>query len=181
MRLLKLLYPDQAILDKDIQGYIHSREAEVLSPATRPWQAFAFPIIGHYWGGATFEEVFEAVPREQIIDYLVFQWAINYTRIEIDKPNCGSQSREVALHLHVMEQLKPVLAEHNLTGTDYMGHSIQTTLIPCKHIQHHRGLLLSPSSCKAKTVGQKAPGGELFYVGAQTRSCYLKRGRTTLV
>lgn len=106
-------------LHEDIMLFVREDTGFQIAPTAQPWRAPRFPLIGHYWGGATFEEIMEVIPHEQIIDFLVFQWAIQNTRIELRLAETGSQSREGEIILQMMDAIRPVLAERQLDGQDY--------------------------------------------------------------
>jgi hypothetical protein len=92
-----------------------------LAPLTQLWRAPNVPLVGHYWGGATVEEILLAAPKESIIDYLVFQWARHYLRIDIAKPGSGSQNHEVALPSKIFAATLAMLRKKKFSKRDFDG------------------------------------------------------------
>lgn len=74
-----------------------------MRPLTSPWEKPEAPLVGHFWGGASLDDILGAHLEGDILDYFVFQWARSYLRIDLLPPASGSQCRESVLH-HAMMQ-----------------------------------------------------------------------------
>lgn len=128
----KLRMPARALMDRLLQQYrerlveqgpsgqlsrfkqrplsVSGGQFEMLAPLTYPWGVSDMPILSaHVWGGATTEEVLEAVPHNELLDLLVFQWAAGFMRTPLVVAESGSQNCEAALldgaHKAVMKTL----------------------------------------------------------------------------
>lgn len=97
------------------------REFSHLCPMTSMWMAPEVPLVGHFWGAATPEEILAVVPRSDIIDYFVFQWARHYLRVDLTAPNGGSQNQEVVLPANILKATLKVLKEKDFVKKDFDG------------------------------------------------------------
>lgn len=96
-------------------------KGEYLAPLTTPWTAPEQPLIGHYWGGAEPEAVLAAESRENILDYLVFQWARGYLRVDLMPAGNGSQCDESVLPVKVMKATEAYLRSKGALRSDFYG------------------------------------------------------------
>lgn len=78
----------------DIMQEVRSKH---FKPISQPWMSCDTPLRNHFWEGATVEEVLAAVPRDELLDFFVFQWARNYLRLDLYVPGSGSQNEEVVV------------------------------------------------------------------------------------
>jgi hypothetical protein len=101
--------------------YASSRRYSLLAPLTALWMAPEVPLIGHFWGGATPEEILAAVPKDLLIDYFIFQWARHYLRIDFTKPGSGSQNEEAVLPDKIFKATMKALRENNFVRKDFDG------------------------------------------------------------
>ena len=106
---------------KRILRYTASRKYSILAPITSMWMAPELPIIGHFWGGASLDEIMAVVPRDTLIDYFVFQWARHYLRKDFTKPGGGSQNGEVVLPHKIFQATMKMLRTEKRARTDFYG------------------------------------------------------------
>lgn len=115
---------DERVRRKKTLEFMHlGREYAYLKPMTQLWMAPELPLIGHVWGGASLKAITAAVPREEILDYLVFQWARYYLRLDFVKPPAGSQNDEARLPASLFSAT--VVA---MKAQDYFRHDFEGTL-----------------------------------------------------
>lgn len=101
--------------------FANNRRYSIMNPLTSMWMSPELPLIGHFWGGAMPEEILAVVPKDDIVDYLVFQWARHYLRIDLQKPGSGSQNEEVVLPNKVFKATMKALREDKFVKTDFDG------------------------------------------------------------
>ncbi len=97
------------------------RQSHYLKPLTSPWMTTENPLSGHFWGGATVQEVADTWPREALLDALVFQWGRHYLRLELTQPSSGSQNEEVVLHQKVHQAVYRDLRAKGKLKSDFSG------------------------------------------------------------
>lgn len=69
----------------------------LLTPMSSMWMMPRYPLIAHFWAGADMEAIVGATSRKELADFMVFQWARAYLRIELKRPSGGSQNNESVL------------------------------------------------------------------------------------
>lgn len=92
-----------------------------MKPLTSPWRAPETPLKGHFWGGASVTEVLAAHELDDILDFMVFQWARNYLRIDLTPPSSGSQNEETKLHFKLMQAAYRTLRGTKGLKEDFVG------------------------------------------------------------
>lgn len=98
-----------------------SRKFRALRPLTGPWQATEAPLCGHFWGGATAQDILSVWPREQVLDALVFQWARSYLRLDLMPASCGTQNEEVRAHWVMHQAVYKQLRTEGRLKSDFSG------------------------------------------------------------
>lgn len=68
-----------------------------LAPLASLWALPELPLIGHYWGGASPDEVIQTVGHDALVDFFVFQWARQYLRIDFRVPDERLSFGEIVL------------------------------------------------------------------------------------
>jgi len=101
--------------------YANNRRYSIMNPLTSLWMSPELPLVGHFWGGAMPDEILAAVPKEDLVDYLVFQWARHYLRIDLTKPGSGSQNQEVVLPANVFKATMKALRDDKFVQRDFDG------------------------------------------------------------
>lgn len=98
-----------------------ARDYSQLKPLTTLWMAPELPLVGHFWGGATPEEILAVTPRDVLIDYFVFQWARFYLRLDFTKPEGGSQNQEAVLPATIFKATLKALQADGHYHKDFYG------------------------------------------------------------
>ncbi len=84
--------------DKLVLRFLKSSRAfPYLAPLSGMWTCTEIPLLGHFWDAAQPREVLAAAGEAPLVDFLVFQWAQAYLRIELTCPRSGSQNSETQL------------------------------------------------------------------------------------
>lgn len=85
-------------LEKRVVRFLKSnRDFPYLQPLSGMWTCTEIPLMGHFWDAAQPREVLAAAGEGPLVDFMVFQWAQAYLRIELVCPRSGSQNSEVLL------------------------------------------------------------------------------------
>lgn len=100
---------------------LSSSKDDYLMPMSTMWMAPEVPLIGHFWGGATLDEVEAHFTEDELLDFFVFQWARSYLRTDFQPASSGSQNTETALLDKTMRATMKALKADGNSGVDFYG------------------------------------------------------------
>lgn len=87
-----------------------------------PWGSTETLISSNFWGARTVSQVMEVYPREDLLDFFVFQWAIHSLRVPFKAYQGGSQQREVLLPANMFKDTLIKIKEDGYLRSDFYGH-----------------------------------------------------------
>lgn len=94
--------------------------ARYLVPMGAPWLSSELPLLSHFWDAVSLDDILNAIAPDDMLDFLVFQWARHYIRFDFMPQASGSQNAEVVLLHKANKAAVDLLMKQNRYRTDFM-------------------------------------------------------------